>query len=167
MPEYRSEDDEVRMNIASMIGYAPEEIRIEDPTRSTRLKWVIVVDRELPAGRAVNAAVCVATATGDAVTGLLGPDVEDARGTVHPGLPWGGCSILSAPGEQLTQIRRKALEFPEIFLADMPEAAQSVRVYAEYLNRVANEDELPYLAVSLIGPRKRIDKLVGRLPLLP
>ncbi|HVX46074.1 MAG TPA: DUF2000 domain-containing protein [Mycobacteriales bacterium] len=155
------------MNVTSMVGYAPEEIRIEAATRSTRLKWVILVDAELPAGRAVNAAVCVATATGEAVRGLLGPDVKDARGVVHPGLPWGGCSILSASAEQLAQIRRKALEFPEIFLADMPEAAQSVRVYAEYLDRVANEDEMPYLAVSLIGPRKRIDRLVGRLPLLP
>lgn len=149
------------------IGYAPEEILTGESTRSTRLKWVVVVDRELPPGRAVNAAVCVATATGTGVHGLLGPDAKDAQGTVHPGLPWGGCSILAASSAQLTQLRLRALEFPEIFIADMPAVAQSVRVYDEFLDRVAADDDMSYLAVSLVGPRKRIDKLVGRLSLLP
>jgi hypothetical protein len=151
----------------SLIGYEPAEIVTGESTRSTRLKWVVVVDRDLPPGRAVNAAVCVATATGAGVHGLLGPDAKDALGTVHPGLPWGGCSILAASNMQLAQLRCRALEFPEIHVADMPVAAQSVRVYDEYLDRVAAEDDMTYLAVSLVGPRKRIDKLVGRLPLLP
>jgi hypothetical protein len=149
------------------IGYAPEEIRIMESTRATRLKWVIVVDQDLPPGRAVNAAACVAGATGVGVPGLLGPDAADGTGAVHPGLPWGGCAVLSASGAHLTQIRRTAWEFPEIFVADMPEVAQAVRVYAEYVDRVAAEAEMPYLAVSIVGPRKRVDKLVGKLPLLP
>lgn len=151
------------------VGFAPTEVRIDEPTRSARLKWVIVVDEALPAGRAVNAAVCVAAATTTGVTGLLGPDATDGTGTRHPGLPWAGCSVLAAPAERLTAIRAKAGASPGVHVADMPVAAQTNRVYSEYLRQVAGTEEeaLSYLAVSLVGPRNRVDKLVGKLSLLP
>src|SRR3954454_1322769 len=91
------------------VGFAPEEVRTGEPTRSARLKWVVVVDSALPPGRAVNAAVCVATATMSAVSGLAGPDAKDADGSVHPGLPWAGCSVLAASAQQLAQLRAKAV----------------------------------------------------------
>lgn len=149
-------------------GFAPDEIRIDEPTRSARLKWVVVVDAALPAGLAVNAAVCVAGATATGVVGLLGPDAVDAEGSAHPGLPWAGCSVLGATAEQLATVRRRAAAADGVFVADMPEAAQSTRVYAEYLAQVGASaaDALRYLAVSVVGPRNRVDKLVGRLPLL-
>ncbi|MFC4243897.1 DUF2000 domain-containing protein [Gryllotalpicola reticulitermitis] len=150
------------------IGFDPE---LFDPTVSTReahLKWVIVVDDALPAGRAVNAAVCVAAATQGRVTGLLGPDVTDASGSAHPGLPWAGCAILGAPGPRITELRAKASAREEVFVADMPAAAQATRVYADYRDAIeaADTDRHEYLALSLIGPRNRIDRLVGGLPLL-
>jgi hypothetical protein len=51
----------------------------------------------------------------------------------------------------------------------MPVQAQLTRVYDGYLEAVAEHRsaELDLLAVSLVGPRNRIDKTVGRLPLLP
>jgi hypothetical protein len=150
------------------IGFDPE---LFDPTVSTRdahLKWVIVVDAAMPAGRAVNAAVCVAAATQARVSGLLGPDAADASGSAHPGLPWAGCSILAAPAERLIELRARASARDDVFVADMPLAAQETRVYAEYLDvlaaRASGEHE--YLALSLFGPRNRIDRLVGGLPLL-
>jgi len=150
------------------IGFDPA---LFDPTVSTReahLKWVIVVDAALPAGRAVNAAVCVAAATQDRVTGLLGPDVADASGSAHPGLPWIGCSILAAPGSRLGELRAKAGAREDVFVADMPAAAQATRVYAEYRDEIAARaaGEHDYVALSLVGPRNRIDRLVGGLPLL-
>ena len=150
------------------VGFAPEEVRIEEPTRAARLKWVVLVDASLPAGLAVNAAVCVAGATTAGVSGLLGPAAEDAEGSGHPGLPWAGCSVLAATPEQLATVRRRAAAAEGVFVADMPEAAQSTRVYAEYLAQVGttSTEDLRYLAVSVVGPRNRVDKLVGRLPLL-
>lgn len=148
------------------VGFAPEEVRIEEPTRSARLKWVVLVDEGLPAGLAVNAAVCVAGATTAGVTGLLGPEAVDAAGSAHPGLPWAGCSVLAATPEQLATVRAKAAAAEGVFVADMPEAAQSTRVYREYLDQVGETGDLRYLAVSVVGPRNRVDKLVGRLPLL-
>ncbi|OJU59877.1 MAG: hypothetical protein BGO04_03485 [Microbacterium sp. 70-38] len=155
--------------VTSSIGFEPEEIDTSAPTRSARLKWVVVVNQDAPAGRAVNAAICVAAATVDAVNGLLGPDAVDGSGAAHPGLPWAGCTVLTADNAALLAIRAKAARRGDIFLADMPEAAQQTRVYDEYLDTMRSSDaeEITYVALSLVGPRNPVDKIVGRLPLLP
>ena len=51
----------------------------------------------------------------------------------------------------------------------MPAHAQVTRVYDGYLEHVAEHRsaELDLLALSLVGPRNRVDKLVGKLRLLP
>ncbi len=150
-------------------GFTPEEIDTASPTRSARLKWVVIVNDALPSGRAVNAAICLAAATGRAVAGLLGPDAVDADGTSHPGLPWAGCTVLGASAEQLRSIRAKAASSEGILVIDMPADAQLTRVYDEYLGAVAGKsgDALEYYAVGIVGPRNRIDRIAGRLPLLP
>jgi hypothetical protein len=156
------------MNVSSTVGFESDEIRTDRPTRLARLKWVIMIDRELPPGPAVNAAVCVAAATACAVPGLIGPDAKDAAGVVHPGLPWAGCAVLGASAAQLSAIRAKAAGALGVFVADMPASAHTTRIYDEYLRRVGATDtaDLTYSAVSLVGPRNRIDKLVHRLTLL-
>lgn len=152
----------------STIGFAPDEIDTAAPTRSARLKWVVVVSSALPAGRAANAAICVAAATAREVDGLLGPDVVDADGSTHPGLPWAGCSVLAADAATLASIRTKADGSDGVFVAAMTELAQSTRVYDEWLAGMAESHaaDLEYYAVSVVGPRNRVDKIVGRLPLL-
>jgi hypothetical protein len=150
------------------VGFLPDEVDTAAPTRSARLKWVVVVDESLPAGIAANAAICTAAATSAHVDGLLGPDAVDAEGGTHPGLPWAGCSVLRASAEQLTAIRGKAGASDDVFVADMPAAAQLTRVYDEYLETVSRTrpDALPLYAISVVGPRNRVDRIVGRLPLL-
>lgn len=153
----------------TVVRSAPDEIRTAEPTRTARLKWVVIVDQTLPAGRMVNAAVCVAAATGQAVPGLLGPDAKDGDGDCHPGLPWAGCAILAASSSQLAAVRSQARGTAGVFVAGMPSLAQSTRVYDEYLEQVSttDTDELEYYAVSVIGPRNTIDKMVRKLALLP
>ena len=152
-----------------MIGFAAEEIDPSAPTRAARLKWVVVVDAALPPGRAANAAICAAAATSTGVSGLLGDDAVDADGNAHPGLPWAGCTVLVADADALRTIRAKAAARPDFFVADMPAAAQQTRVYTEYLTAVRQTatDGLDYHAVSIVGPRNPVDKIVGKLPLLP
>lgn len=150
-----------------MVGFADDEINTAEPTRSARLKWVIAVRSDLPAGLATNAAACVAAATGAGVSGVLGPDAIDGDGSVHPGLPWAGCTILGATAAELAELRARATGAEGMFVADMPAAAQQTRVYDEYLVAVATADPVEYYAVGLVGPRNRVDKLVKRLQLLP
>lgn len=151
------------------VGFAAEEVRTGESTRSARLKWVIVVDADLAGGQIVNAATCVSAATAAAVPGLLAGGGPDGDGTHHPGLPWAGCSVLAATADKLRQVRDKATRGAGLFVADMPRAAQDSRVYDEYLERLSRltGNEIAYAAVSLVGPRKSVDRIVGGLKLLP
>jgi hypothetical protein len=150
------------------VGYAPEEMRTGERTGAAKLKWVVAVDRLLSPGQATNAAVCVSAATAPAVAGLLGPGRSDASGGWHPGLPWAGCTILAATSDELAELREKAIT-GGLLVVDMPAAAQATRVYDDYLDEVANTaaENLALFAVSVIGPRNRVTKLVSRLELLP
>lgn len=154
--------------MSTPVGFLPHEVDTSAPTRAARLKWVVVVDESLPAGIAANAAICTAAATAAQVEGLLGPAAVDADGSAHPGLPWAGCTVLRASAGQLAAIREKARGSEDVFVADMPAAAQLTRVYDEYLAETARTPsaELTLYAVSVVGPRNRVDRIAGRLPLL-
>jgi hypothetical protein len=154
--------------ISGVFGYRDDEIRAGEPTGSAKLKWVVIVDRDLSSGQAVNAAVCVAAATSPEVSGLLGPGGCDASGTWHRGLPWAGCSILTAHASELVALRSKALE-RSFHVTAMPAAAQATRVHDDYLDTLArtNAEQLELLALGVVGPRNQVAKLVRRLELLP
>ena len=152
-----------------LVGFDPDEIDVTASTREVPLKWVVVVDEALPPGRATNAAICVAASTTTRTKGLLGPAVVDADETSHAGLPWLGCTVLGAPAERLATIAQKASAQPGVTVVDMPTQAQHTRVYADFQFAVSRTPtaHLSYYAVSVVGPRKAVDKLVKGLSLLP
>lgn len=159
----------VNASSAAAVGFAPEEVDFSLSTRQARLKWVVVVNADLPPGRAANAAICAAAPTVAAVPGLLGADAADAEGTVHPGLPWAGCSVLVADSATLRTVRAKAASRTDTFVADVPAAAQSTRVYSDFIAAVGKTqtEDIDYCAISIVGPRNPVDKMVGKLPLMP
>ncbi|WP_198533886.1 DUF2000 domain-containing protein [Streptomyces odonnellii] len=110
----------------------------------------------------------MAAAVGEALPHLLGPDGKDASGAVHPGLPWAGCTVLATDTETLRELRAKAAAKDEILIVDMPQSAQTSRVYDDHLDALAatGEEGLNRCGISLVGLRNRIDRLVGRLELL-
>jgi len=126
----------VSQNINDAADFAPEEIITSEPTRSARLKWVIVADEAVTAGLMVNAVACIAASTGAAVTGLIGLGGRDASGHSHPGLPWAGCTVLTASSAALAEIREKAAADGAV-VVDMPRIAQTNRVYDDYLAELA------------------------------
>ncbi|GAB3566965.1 hypothetical protein GCM10027445_14650 [Amycolatopsis endophytica] len=144
------------------------EVQLDATTRTAKVKWVIVADPSLGPGLVANATACLGAAVGKVMPELVGPDVTDASARPHTGLPWTGCSILAADAAKLLQIRTKAANREGIFIADMSKHAQASRSYTEYTEAMANTDEeaFEYYAVALVGPRNKIDKLVGGLPLL-
>lgn len=149
-------------------GYAPEEIVTSEPTRSAKYKWAIVVDTSIPAGLMVNAAACVAAATGAQVDGLVAQGGPDASGHDHPGLPWAGCTILGGTAKEIAAARTRAAARPDIVVIDMPAAAQAHRVYDDYLAELARTepDDLGVCAFSVFGPRNAVEKITKRLALL-
>lgn len=149
------------------VGWTPDEIAIDEPTRDSRLRWAVVVDAALSPGEAANAVACVAANAGHTTAGLIGPGGADAAGQVHPGLPWAGCAVLAAPAEVLLELRRKAVAAGDVAVCDMPASAQTNRVYADYLRELSSTptDALALRALSMIGPKNRISKLTGKLGL--
>jgi hypothetical protein len=157
----------VSTGIDNAVGFAPEEVaRVS--VREARLKWVVVVDETVPAGRMANAVACVAATTGEAVSGLIGPSSPDASGQEHLGLPWTGCAILRATPARLAEIREKAVASEGVLVAEMPALAQATRVYDEYMAELAETKpaDLATCAISVVGPRNRVAKLVKGLELL-
>lgn len=153
---------------ANEIGFLPDEVVTSEPTRTARLKWVVVVDAAVPAGETVNAVACVAAATGEAVQHLLAHGGRDADGVHHPGLPWAGCSVLTATAAELAAVREEAVASVGVLVVDMPQAAQRHRVYDGYLAELARTagPDLACRAVSLVGPRNRVAAITKRLDLL-
>ncbi|HVQ96427.1 MAG TPA: DUF2000 domain-containing protein [Mycobacteriales bacterium] len=148
--------------------YGGLDVRPDLSTRLAPVKWVVVVDEQLNRGLIANAVACLAAAVGKALPDLVGADGLDASGSRHPGLPWAGCSVLSGTAAQVGAVRTAAIGRPELFVADMVDIAQQVRVYDGYLARLADTsaDDLTYCAVSVAGPRKQVDKAARGLRLL-
>ncbi|MEV0198722.1 DUF2000 domain-containing protein [Nonomuraea sp. NPDC050691] len=138
------------------------------PTKELPVKWVIVMDRDLPRGLQANAAACLAASTSQAVPSILGSGGEDASGGAHAGLPWTGCTVLAASSAIVRRIRDDAARTAGVVIADMAAIAQRTNVYDDYLAELARTgaEDLSYYAVSVLGPRADVDRLTGRLPLL-
>lgn len=149
-------------------SFEDHEIATNQSTRSARLKWVVIVDKTTPPGRMVNAVACISATTGALVDGLIARGGADASGSAHPGLPWAGCSVLAAGAEQLLNVRAKAVAVDGMLVVDMPLAAQTNRVYDDYLAELVTTApaDLALTAISLVGPRVEVDAIVKRLSLL-
>ncbi|WP_017592434.1 DUF2000 domain-containing protein [Nocardiopsis potens] len=147
---------------------APEDIRPDLSTREARVKWVMVIDPALGPGLIANTAGCLAAAVGKELPGIIGPGAEDASGADHPGLPWTGCSVLGADPATLRAVRDKARAKSGVHVVDMPRSAQAANVYTRYVEALAEigTEEIEYQGISLLGPRNKVAKLTGRLPLL-
>jgi hypothetical protein len=117
----------------------------------------------------VNAVACVAAATGARIDGLIAHGGPDASGQEHPGLPWAGCTILGGTAEEIAAVRERAAARPDIVVVDMPAAAQTHRVYDDYLAELARTDsgDLGVCAFSVFGPRNPVEKITKKLALLP
>ncbi|MDP9026820.1 MAG: DUF2000 family protein [Actinomycetota bacterium] len=147
-------------------AFEPGEIQTNEPTRSARLKWVVVLDASAPLGQRFNAVACIAASTGATVIGLIGSSGTDGSGSTHPGLPWAGCSVLAATTEQILEIRNKAVSNDMMFVADMPLSAQTNRVYDEYLAELRTTSTPQLVGISIVGSRNAVDRLVKRLSLV-
>lgn len=132
------------------------------------LKHAIVVAEDLPAGLAVNAASVLAVTLGVRVDDLLGGDVADADGVVHPGIIYRPLPVLRAGMAALARIVQASSEDDELFCAAFSSLAQSCKTYDEYALRISETptDAVHAVAVALVGPKKKVNKLVGSLPLL-
>src|SRR5260370_41514238 len=130
-------------------------------------KCVVVVDRNLPIGRAANAAAVVALTIGERHPALVGPELTDKSGFNHPGLIPIGIAILAADCEDLRCIRQSALSHG-CDVVDLPTTGQLTTDYEHFRQQVlmTSPEELDYVAVGMLGPKPVVSKIVGSLGLL-
>ena len=128
-------------------------------------RCVIVVDEALPPGKASNAAAVVAFTLGQRHSHLVGEPLREQDGTAHPGLIPIGIPVLKATADQLNALRQKSLSYCDV--VDFPVQGQATVDYDAFLHavRALPAESLQYLAVGLVGPRKKVGKLVGGLAL--
>ena len=125
-------------------------------------KCVLVIDEAMPRGLAANTAAILGITWGRLRPELVGEDVTDAAGAIHPGIIRTPVPVLSGRPETFQTLRRQLAEL------DFTDLAQSCRTYGEFIEKMARTGpgELRYLGMALLGPRHQVDRLTGSLPLL-
>lgn len=133
----------------------------DSPTATESQRCVIVVDEALAPGKASNAAAVVAFTLGQRHGHLVGAQLLDREGVAHPGLIPIGIPVLKATDRQLIDLRRKAIEHCDV--VDFPVEGQTTTDYGAFLEavRALPGESIRYLAVGLVGGKKKIGKLVG------
>src|SRR5258708_33154536 len=102
-----------------------------------RLRTVIVIDRELPIGRAANAAAILAVSLGATDPNMPGPELTDADGGLHRGLFPDGLPILAAKAGELSRVRGQAAGLAEILLIGFTAAGPTPTNHDQLPARVA------------------------------
>ena len=125
-------------------------------------KCVLVIDEAMPRGLAANTAAILGITWGRLRPELVGEDVTDAAGAIHPGIIRTPVPVLSGRPETFQTLRRQLAEL------EFADVAQSCRTYGEFIEKMARTGpgELRYLGMALLGPRHQVDRLTGSLPLL-
>lgn len=130
------------------------------------LKPVIILSDSLPPGLAANFAAVLGMSLGRLHPDLLGADTPTGDGVALAGITTVPLPVLAAPEAALPGLFAAAGDLP-LRLAYM-HSAFVARDYADYTARIAAlplADHAPR-ALLLAGPRKAVDRLCGRLPLL-
>lgn len=133
-------------------------------------KCVMVVDGQLPPGLAANTAAILGITLGRRRPQIVGADVCDGEGRAHLGIIEFPVPILRAAPEQLKTLREQLYrpEFSDVTAVDFSDLAQGCKTYGEFTGKMAAApgSALRYLGLALCGPRRKVNKLTGSLPLL-
>ncbi|MDF1895610.1 DUF2000 domain-containing protein [Rahnella contaminans] len=131
-------------------------------------RCVIVINQQLTAGHAANAAAVLALTLGQRHPALVGEPLIDADNREHPGLIPIGISVLVADAEQLTQLHQHLLNDDDMDGIIFPVEGQQTTDYAAFREAVAivPTGDLVLLGIALAGKKKVVRKLTGKLGLL-
>lgn len=132
-------------------------------------KIVIVLRDDLPPAHAANAAAVLGLALGGRLTDSVAPDSPDASGARHAGLNPIPVPTLVASGDELKELRDRALAIDGAVVVGFNEVARRARTYPDYLEALAQTQpgDIDYAGVIISGPRGPVTKLTKRFALLP
>lgn len=130
-------------------------------------RCTIIIDNALPAGLAINAASVIGISFGRTIDGLVGPDRQSLDAVNYPGVISAPLPVLRASGEDLRQFLSVADADDEMYVMPFSALAQSCKTYDEYGERLSavKSDAIALVAIGLAGPKKKVTKMTGDLPL--
>lgn len=130
-------------------------------------KAVILIQKELPLGLAINTAAVIGASLGDKVPEILGEDLKTQDDKTIAGIVKTPLPILAVDAQSLKTLLKKLSEDEEIDLIPFSELAQSCRSYEEYEQKLAevNLSEINLSGLGVIGPKKKVNKYCGSFPL--
>lgn len=130
-------------------------------------RCTIVIDNQLPAGLAMNAASVIGISFGKLIDNLVGPDQQSGDGLNYPGVIYAPLPVLLAEGNTLRELQKTCSADIDIFTMPFSALAQSCKTYDEYGERIASahSEHIELVAIGLIGPKKKITRLTGNLKL--
>lgn len=133
-------------------------------------KCVMVIDEHLPLGIIANTAAIMGITLGKKIPEVVGDDVTDQSGNEHLGIIEFPVPILKGSPEIIKKIREKLYqpEFQDVTVVDFSNLAQSCKTYDEFTEKMGqvSESALQYLGIAVCGPKKKVGKLTGSMPLL-
>lgn len=134
----------------------------------TDMKCVIVIDENLPIGIVANTAAILGVTLGARVPEVVGVDVRDRMERNHMDIIELPVPILKASAKTLDKLRLSLYdkEYADLTAADFTDVAQSCGTYDEFIDRISSADDLRYFGIALYGPKKKVNRLTGNLPLL-
>lgn len=127
----------------------------------------IIIDEKLSRGLAINAASVIGVGLGCNVDNLVGKDFKSLDGVNYPGVIYSPLPLLSSTQKHIDEIFSIVKNDSEIHIMPFSSLAQSCKTYVEYGNKMSStsSEEIQLVAIGLVGPKKKITKLVGSLPL--
>lgn len=133
-------------------------------------KCVMVLNEELPFGILANTAAVMGITLGKHLPHIVGENVIDQSGCEHLGVITFPVPILKGDKETLKTIREALFqaECADVLVVDFFDVAQSCKTYEEYIEKMkkVSQEELTYFGIALCGPKKKVNKLTGSMPLL-
>ena len=133
-------------------------------------KCVIILDDSLPAGLIANTAAILGITLGKERPDIVGPDVSDRSGNLHRGITALPIPILRGDPAMIRALRARLYEpeFDQVVVVDFTHLAQTCGHYREFTEKLSknDSDDLAYMGIGLCGPKKKINKLTGGIPLL-
>lgn len=131
------------------------------------VKCVMILAENLPRWLSVNTAVVLALSLAHHVPSLIGEDVTDGSGLMHPGITLMPIPILQASKETIKTIQKQAKDVEDLQVIDFTTIAQATGTYQEYTQQMStvSSHALEYLGIILYGEKRIITKLTKKLSL--
>ncbi|MDO4169919.1 MAG: DUF2000 domain-containing protein [Lachnospiraceae bacterium] len=133
-------------------------------------KCVMIIDENLPLGIIANTAAIMGITLGKEIPKVVGTNTIDQSGNEHLGIIRFPVPILKSSADKMKEIRQKLFqsEFQDLTVVDFSDLAQSCKTYDEFIEKMGNvsESTLQYFGLAICGPKKKVNKLTGSMPLL-